>query len=166
MNPQDLPTTTTTTTTTTTPRYRSPVKRNRDGVFTGSSNSPVANTGKNPIPNTYPYAKPIIKYPKQNYDDYYYGYHQSHENHTCIFETLAKKNNMSTGEYLRMVRSNLSKSEGKPNSSVACLTPLSLMMLCCFVVSVYIHQCIYIYTSLCSLLSVAALIVFSYFSQI
>lgn len=159
-----MPTTTTTTTTT---RNVPPVKRDRVGVSTDLSNSPVVYTGKNPNPNTYPYPKRIIKYPKPNYnDDIYYDNHQSHENHTCIFETLAKKNNMSTGEYLRMVRSNLSKSEGKPNSSVACLTPPSMMLLCCFAVSVYIHQCTCTYTSLCSLLSVAAQIMFLFFSQI
>lgn len=146
-NPQDMPTTPTTTTTIS---RNNPKKRHEDGVSRSeSSESPVVKTGTHPISNNYP--KRIINNPKPKYyDDYnYYGYHQSHENHTCIFETLAKKNNMSTGEYLRMVRSNLSKSEGKPNSSVACLIPSS-MMLCCFVVSVYIHQCTCIYTSLCS----------------
>lgn len=109
-NPQDMPTTPTTTTTIS---RNKPQKRHEDGVSRSeSSESPVVKTGTHPISNNYP--KRIINYPKPKYyDDYnYYGNHQSHENHTCIFETLAKKNNMSTGEYLRMVRSNLSKSEG------------------------------------------------------
>lgn len=138
VHPQDVPTTTTTTTTTPMANRNNKDKRHqKDGQFHGSAHVPAVNNnlGKNHNPqyrDWKPYRNQQYNpYPHRNrdYNEYYNGYHQSHENHTCIFETLAKKNNMSTGEYLRMVRSNLSRNEGKPYWSVACL---SLQWWCCF----------------------------------
>lgn len=119
VHPQDMATTTTTTTTAV--NRNSLNKRHNKGAFPDLPILAVNNDlrryptpyhGNGNRPKIYP-QQPYNPYSDHNRaDDYYYDLHPSHEKHICIFETLAKKNNMSTGEYLRMVRSNLS--EGKP----------------------------------------------------
>ncbi|XP_048733995.2 furin-like protease kpc-1 isoform X2 [Ostrea edulis] len=105
VHPQDMATTTTTTTTAV--NRNSLNKRHNKGAFPDLPILAVNNDlrryptpyhGNGNRPKIYP-QQPYNPYSDHNRaDDYYYDLHPSHEKHICIFETLAKKNNMSTAE--------------------------------------------------------------------
>ena len=69
---------------------------------------PLPTTTTTPTPPTtklrpFVHRHPYYQQPRQNTRPRY-----GHESHMCIFETLAKKNNMSTRQYYEMIKKDLS----------------------------------------------------------